>query len=137
MTIAAFILAVITLVLALIFLTVGALGTTRKLPRNRWFGVRSAETMRNDDAFVVANRVAGPGLICAGAILAMGAILAFALGGGAGVILAFAAIVVGVVIAGVIGSFGIRAATTVEEPASDCGQSGGCASCSLQKVCTN
>jgi uncharacterized membrane protein len=135
-TIAAPILAALTLVLALICLTVGALGTTRKLPRNRWFGVRSAETMRNDEAFAVANRVAGPGVICAGAILAMGAVLAFALGGGAGVLVAVSAIVVGVAIAGIIGSLGIRAAAATPEPASDCGQSGGCASCSLQKACS-
>jgi uncharacterized membrane protein len=135
-TIAALILAALTLVLALICLTVGALGTTRKLPRNRWFGVRSAETMRNDEAFAVANRVAGPGVICAGAILAMGAVLAIALGGGAGVLVAVSAIVVGVAIAGIIGSLGIRAAAATPEPASDCGQSGGCASCSLQKACS-
>jgi uncharacterized membrane protein len=136
-TTAAIILAALTLVLALVCLAVGALGTTRRLPRNRWIGVRSAETMRNDDAFVTANRVAGPGVICAGAILAMGAVLAFALGDGAGVIVAVSAIVVGVGIAGVIGSLGIRAAAAVPEPASDCGQSGGCASCSLQGACTS
>lgn len=135
MTVTALILAALALVLALVCLTAGVLGTTSRLPRNRWLGVRSAETLQSDDAFVLANRVAGPGVICAGVVLAMGAALAAALGGGTGLIVAVATIAVGIGIAGVVGSLGIRAAAAAPDPASDCGVSGGCTSCSLQSMC--
>lgn len=135
-TVAAIILAAVALALALVFGIPGVLGTARRLPRNRWLGVRSAETMSSDEKFQLANRVAGPGLICAGVVLVMGAVLAILLGGTAGVIIAVAAIAVGIGLAGVIGSLGVRAAAALPEPASDCGVSGGCTSCSLQSVCT-
>lgn len=135
-TVAANILAVVALALALVFGVSGVLGTTRRLPRNRWLGVRSAETMGSDEKFQLANRVAGPGLICAAAVLLMGAVLAIFLGGPVGVIIAVAAIAVGVGLAGVIGSLGVRAAAAMPDPASDCGVSGGCTSCSLQSMCT-
>ncbi len=136
MTVAALIFAALALVLALVCLTAGGLGTARRLPRNRWLGVRSAETLQSDEAFTLANRVAGPGVICAAIVLAMGGALAAALGGGAGLIVAVATIAVGVGIAGLVGSLGIRAAAAAPEPASDCGVSGGCTSCSLQTMCS-
>ncbi|PXW36078.1 UNVERIFIED_CONTAM: SdpI/YhfL family protein [Williamsia faeni] len=135
-TVAAIILAAIALALALVFGVSGVLGIFKRLPRNRWIGVRSAETMRSDEKFELANRVAGPGLICAAVVLVMGAVLAILLGGFAGLIIAVAAIAVGVGLAGVIGSLGVRAAAAMPEPASDCGVSGGCTSCSLQSVCS-
>ncbi|PYE18726.1 SdpI/YhfL family protein [Williamsia limnetica] len=135
-TVAALIFAALALVLALVCLTAGVLGTVSRLPRNRWLGVRSAETLQSDEAFVLANRVAGPGVICAGVVLTMGAALAAALGGGVGLIVALAAITVGIGIAGVVGSLAIRAAAAAApDPASDCGVSGGCTSCSLQSMC--
>lgn len=135
MTFAALIFAALALVLSLVCLTAGVLGTASRLPRNRWLGVRSAETLQSDEAFVLANRVAGPGVICAGLVLAMGGALAAALGGGAGLAVAVATIAVGIAIAGLVGSLGIRAAAAAPEPASDCGVSGGCTSCSLQSMC--
>lgn len=137
MTLAALIFAALALVLALVCLTAGVLGAASRLPRNRWLGVRSTETLHSDEAFVLANRVAGPGVICAGIVLAFGGALAAALGGGVGLIVAVAAIAVGTAIAGLVGSLGIRAAAAAPEPASDCGVSGGCTSCSLQTMCSS
>jgi SdpI/YfhL protein family len=136
-TVAAIILAAVALALALVFGVPGVLGLVKRLPRNRWIGVRTADTMRSDEKFELANRVAGPGLICAALVLVMGAVLAILLGGVAGVIVAAAAIAVGVGLGGVIGSLGVRAAAAMPEPASDCGVSGGCTSCSLQSVCSS
>lgn len=51
---------------------VGALGWRGRLPRNRFAGVRTAATMRSPEAFAVANRVAGPPTVAAGAVLALG-----------------------------------------------------------------
>jgi uncharacterized membrane protein len=45
---------------------VGCLGLTGKLPRNRFFGVRTAASMRDDETFLLANRVAGlPNVVAA------------------------------------------------------------------------
>ena len=51
---------------------VGTLGWRGRLPRNRFAGVRTAATMRSPEAFAVANRVAGPPTVAAGAVLALG-----------------------------------------------------------------
>ncbi|MDN5930575.1 MAG: SdpI family protein, partial [Pseudonocardia sp.] len=47
------------LVLAgLVLLAVAVLGARGRLRRNRWVGVRTAETLASEAAFAVANRVA-------------------------------------------------------------------------------
>jgi hypothetical protein len=43
----------------------GILGVLGRLPRNRWAGVRTSATLRNDPAFEAGNRVAGPAVIAA------------------------------------------------------------------------
>ncbi|NUT47515.1 MAG: SdpI family protein, partial [Saccharothrix sp.] len=62
---------VLPVVLGLIgvaFATVGVLGARGRLNRNRFFGVRTKATLRDDEAFALANKVAGVPNAAAGAI---------------------------------------------------------------------
>jgi uncharacterized membrane protein len=104
-------------------LTVGVLGWRRRLPRNRFAGVRTPATLRSDAAFIIANRVAAPPVLAAGGICVAGGALALGAGGAAlTVIVAVAAVgAVGLVLAG--GLLGHRVAAAMPSPA------GGCATC--------
>lgn len=50
-------------------LVVGYLTVFERLPRNRFAGVRTSQTLRSDAAFRLANRVAAPTVLAAGAIM--------------------------------------------------------------------
>lgn len=104
-------------------LTVGVLGWRRRLPRNRFAGVRTPATLRSDAAFIMANRVAAPPVLAAGGVCAAGGALALGAGGPAlTVIVAVAgAGAVGLVLAG--GLLGHRVAAAMPSPV------GGCAGC--------
>lgn len=58
---------------ALVALT-GLLGLLGRLPRNRLVGVRTAATLRSDDAFVAGNRAAGPPIIVGGLVALAGGV---------------------------------------------------------------
>ena len=154
--------AVLVFACAAVWGTVGVLGVTGKLPGNRWFGVRSPETGRSEAAFVLANRVAGPGYIGAAVILAMGGLLTLGVDSDWSVLFALAALVVAVGTVGIVSGLGIKAAQGLpaestggcdccsggddhvpasgcaddkaDSPADDCGQSS-CGSCALQGMC--
>ncbi|MGH3599278.1 MAG: SdpI family protein [Pseudonocardiaceae bacterium] len=116
-------LAVVLLLAAAALLTVGLLGWQRRLPRNRFAGIRTAATLRSDAAFSAANRVAAPTVFAAGAVCAAGGALALGTGGAAlAVIVAVAGSgAVGLLLAG--GVLGHRVASAVPPP------TGGCAGC--------
>jgi uncharacterized membrane protein len=103
-------------------LTVGLLGWRRRLPRNRFAGIRTPATLRSDAAFIAANRVAAPPVLAAGAVCAAGGALAFGAGGPAlTVIVAVAGTgAVGLLLAG--GLLGHRVAATIPVPPGSCGQ---------------
>jgi uncharacterized membrane protein len=107
---------------------VGLLGWRRRLPRNRFAGIRTPATLRSEAAFRAANRVAAPPVLAAGAVSAVGGVLAFGTGGPAlvAIVGVTGAGAIGLLIAG--GLLGHRVATTVPPPA------GGCAGCSC--TCT-
>lgn len=121
------IVAVVLIALAVVVAGVGAAGLTGRLPRNRWVGIRTAESVRDDDAFQLANRVAGPTMLAGAALLVIAGFAALTLDG----VFAIAAVVVAVaaamITAGVGGSLGSRAAAALE-PAGGCGHA--CTSCS-------
>lgn len=126
------------LVLAgLALLAIAALGIRRRLPRNRWVGVRTAATLRSNAAFTVANQVAAAPLAAAGTVAAAGgvALLAGADGGLAWALLAVS-LTGATVLAGIGGVAGDRAASAVQpaplEP-SPC--AGSCAGCDLVAGC--
>ncbi|WP_299569567.1 SdpI family protein [uncultured Williamsia sp.] len=133
---AALVLGVVDAVLAVAVLVVGALGVTRRLPRNRFVGIRTPLTLRSDAAFATAHTVAGPGFLGAGLIAVLGAVLGIAAGSATGLVFAAVALVAAVVIVGAAASVGLRAAARVPDaPADDsCGTSG-CGSCVLAGAC--
>ncbi len=104
-------------------LTVGLLGWRRRLPRNRFAGVRTPATLRSDAAFVIANRVAAPPVLAAGGVCAVGGALALGASGPAlfVIVTVAGAGAVGLVLAG--GLLGHRVAAAMPSPA------GGCAGC--------
>ena len=156
--------AVVVFALAAMWLTVGVLGLTGRLPGSRWFGVRSAETVYSEDAFRIANRVAGPGLIGAGVILALGGLLTLGVDGWWSWIFALVALVVALFVVGLVSGIGIRAAeaataaessdagcgccgddhgaasstdvAATDSPADDCGESS-CGACTLRGRCSD
>jgi hypothetical protein len=131
------VLGALELCVGLTLLVVAALGARSQLPKNGWLGVRTAATMRTDEAFALANRVAAVPLGAAGAITMVGgaALLAGLDGPLAWVVLGIS--VLGcLVLAGIGGTVGDRAAAAVPRPAArpeSC--SGQCAGCVLVDGC--
>ncbi|MBB5154318.1 SdpI family protein [Saccharopolyspora phatthalungensis] len=108
-------------------LLLGFRGIRGQLPRNRYVGVRTPAAMRSEDAFELANRVAGPAMLAGGAIAVLAgaslpmlaATFSVVMVAGFGLIGAFALMTVG----GVVGN---RAAEAMPAPAPAAG-CGGCA----------
>ncbi|MFC4603856.1 SdpI family protein [Rhodococcus kronopolitis] len=122
------ILAIVLFVLALAVGGVAVAGLAGKLPRNRWAGVRTPETLANDKAFALANRVAGPTLAAAALLLVIGGVGALVLGGVTGVAVALVAVVAALGVAAYGGSLGARVAAALPAEASGCGNDCGCGS---------
>lgn len=96
---------------------VGFLGLTGRLPRNRFGGVRTAETMRSDEAFRVANKVAGLPTLIGGLVGVLAGVAGFLMPGTGGVLTSVVIGVVGmlaITFAG--GLLGHRAAAAVPDP---------------------
>ncbi|MEV1293128.1 SdpI family protein [Pseudonocardia sp. NPDC049635] len=133
------------LVLAALLLLAGAalvvlavLGATGRLPRNRFVGVRTPSSLRTADAFAFANRVAARPVGAAGLIGLVGgpALLLTERGGAAPWVLAVIAAAGMLVMAGLGGSFGARAAELAiarQAPPPSC--AGACAGCDLVAGC--
>lgn len=103
------------LVAGLSLLVVGLLGFTERLPRNRYAGVRTASTLRDDDAFRVGNKVAGLPIAVAGVVGVLGAVVGWLM---PSPVLACALALVGLLAITVAGGLlGARAAAAVPEPA--------------------
>lgn len=106
----------------------GYLGLTSRLPRNRFAGVRTSATLRDEGTFRVANRVAGLPMIVAGLVGVLG-----------GVVALLAATTAAALVAAVLGCLGLlciavgggvlghRAALAVPEPRPEA--PAGCAGC--------
>jgi SdpI/YfhL protein family len=122
--------------MGLALLAVAVLGLRRRLPRNRWIGVRTPASLRSDAAFAVANQVAAAPLGAAGAVaLAGGTALLAGAGGGLGWVLLAVSLVGAVVLAGVGGVAGDRAAGAVAAAPSPSPCGGACAGCDLVAGC--
>ncbi|MFD3510685.1 SdpI family protein [Nocardia sp. NPDC058666] len=121
--------------LAAVAIVTGALGLLGKLPRNRFLGVTTEAALHSDDNFRIANRIAAPTSVGAGALLFAGGLVVLVAGGFAG--LAVAAIVA-VIAVFTLGAGANAAARTVEPlmppaPVGGCGSS--CGGCSLRETC--
>lgn len=162
MSIVSTVVAVLALVLAVGWLGIGIAALTGSLHRNRWAGVRAPQTLRSEGTFAVANKVAAPGYLGAGAILAVTGGLGLAFGAW-GWLFALFGIVVAVLVISAVGGMAIQAAESVpvvdeggcgccsgsadapsscsdstspsdDDPAADCGESS-CGSCALSSMC--
>ena len=72
--------AVILILAGLALIVVAVASWQERLPRNILAGVRTPTTMRSDQAFKVANKVAAPLTAAGGVVLALGGVLAALLG---------------------------------------------------------
>lgn len=128
---------IVALLLFLVALVVGAVGVVAlagKLPRNRWAGVRTPDSLRDDTAFALANKVAAPSMLGAAVLLAVGGVAALTLPTVAGVVAIVVTVVAALVTAGAGGSIGARvAAATKPDESAGCGTS--CGACSLRGAC--
>ncbi len=113
-------LGVLLLVTGAGLLTVGLLGWWRRLPRNRFAGIRTPATLRSEAAFSAANRVAAPPVLAAGAVCAAGGALTFGTGGPvlAAIVGVAGTSAIGLLLAG--GLLGHRVATAMPPPTSGC-----------------
>jgi uncharacterized membrane protein len=122
-----FVLALIPAVLGVLVGWGGFLGWREKLPRSRGAGVRTDATMRSDEAFRVANRVAAVPTMAAGVVGVLAGVAALAMPDTLGTVLAttFGIVAVFVLVAGG-GVLGHRAASAIPAPVEPAG-CGGCA----------
>jgi uncharacterized membrane protein len=71
---------VILILAGLALIVVAVASWQERLPRNSLAGVRTPTTMRSDQAFKVANKVAAPLTAAGGVVLVLGGVLAALLG---------------------------------------------------------
>lgn len=113
-----FVIALVPIVLGVLVGWGGFLGLREKLTRDRGAGVRSAATMRSEDAFRLGNKVAGLPTLAGGAIAVLAGAAGLAMPSTAGLIVAAVVGVLGMlVLVAAGGVLGNRAAATVPEPA--------------------
>jgi hypothetical protein len=115
---------------------VAVLALRRRLPRNRVAGVRTVNTMRDEETFAVGNQVGAPLTLAAGGVAVLGGVAVFA-GRTVAVDVVLLVLTVlgalGLTVAG--GVLGDRAASRVPMPRlGGCG--GVCAGCSLVDGCS-
>ncbi|MDT7636016.1 MAG: hypothetical protein QOC83_304 [Pseudonocardiales bacterium] len=114
---------------------VGILGWRRRLPRNRFAGVRTVNTLRDDETFAVGNQIGAPLSMAAGAVAVLGGLAVLATPSTAvRLTLIVLAALGGLVLTAVGGVLGDRAAKLVPVPTLG-GCSGVCAGCSLVDGC--
>ncbi|RVW02030.1 SdpI family protein [Rhodococcus xishaensis] len=111
----------------------GIAGLTGRLSRNRWAGVRTPESLRDDEAFALANKVAAPTILASAVVLGIGGVAATLLDGILPIFAVSVSVVAALLTAAVGGTLGSRAAGALPEETSGCGTS--CGACSLQGAC--
>jgi SdpI/YhfL family protein len=119
--------ALVPLVVGLALAAVGTLGFLERLPRNRFVGVRTPATLRDDETFRVGNKVAGLPVAVGGGVGVAGGAVALTLTGAAALVVALVALAGLAVIATAGGVLGHRAAEAVPEPEPEL--PAGCAGC--------
>lgn len=111
-------------VIGVAFAAIGFLGVRGRLHRNRFFGVRTKAALRDDEAFALANRIAGVPNMTAGAIAVVAA-AASAVNPASALVIGLIGLVGSVAVATAGGVLGHRAAEAMPEPVpAGCG---GCA----------
>lgn len=130
------IIAALLVLAGLVLLAVAVLGARGRLRRNRWIGVRTAETLASDGAFALANRVAAAPVGAAGAVALVGGVVLLAGPVGTVAVVVLAVSVVGTLVLGAFGGMvGQRAAASVVEAPAPAPCAGVCAGCDLVAGC--
>ena len=120
--------AAVPILAGLLIAAVGFLGLRERLRRNRFFGVRTAATLRDEETFRLANRVAGLPTLVAGLIGVLAGIAAALVADpGARIAIVIIGLIGLLAIAVAGGALGHRAALAMPEPASEL--PAGCAGC--------
>jgi uncharacterized membrane protein len=101
---------------SLVMTVVGTLGFLERLPRNRFGGVRTPATLRDDETFRVGNKVAGLPIAVAGGVGILGGAVALSMTGAAAVVVTSLSLVGTLAIAAAGGVLGHRAAEAVPVP---------------------
>ncbi|UAK33832.1 SdpI family protein [Nocardia asteroides] len=130
-----FVVALVLFVSAVVAVTTGALGLIGRLPRNRFFGVHTEAALSTDETFRVANRVAAPTSIGAGALLFAGGLVALVAGGIAGLVVAAGAAVIALFTLGAGANAAAQAAEVIAPPPATGGCGNSCGACSLRDAC--
>jgi hypothetical protein len=122
-----FVLALVPIVLGVFVGWGGLLGWRERLPRERGAGVRTAATLRSDEAFRLGNKVAGLPTLVGGVIGVLAGVAGLVMPSSAGTVIAAVVGLIGLVALVVSGGvLGNRAAATVPEPSK---LPAGCAGC--------
>lgn len=125
-----FVLALIPIVLGVLVGWGGFLGWRERLPRARGAGVRTAATLRSDEAFRLGNKVAGLPTLAGGVIGVLGGVAGLVMPTTAGIVVAavlgLAGLIALVVAGGVLGN---RVASAVPEPVEEPSIPAGCLGC--------
>jgi hypothetical protein len=108
--------ALVPLVAGLVVAVVGVLGFLERLPRNRFGGVRTPATLRDDKTFRVGNKVAGLPIAVAGGIGIASGAFGLAMSGAAAIVIGVVGLVGMLVLAGAGGVLGHRAAEALPAP---------------------
>ena len=88
----------------------GCLALAGRLPGNPWFGVRTPETRQVEQAWVLANRTAGPGFVVAGVGLVAGGLGLLTLPGWLAIAFAIFTVLFAMVMVSYAGLMGAKAA---------------------------
>ncbi|MGF6882078.1 putative membrane protein [Nocardia sp. GAS34] len=130
-----FVVALILFVLAAVAVVTGVLGLAGALPPNRLFGVHTEEAVRSEEAYRLANKVAGPTSIGAGLLLIAGGLVALLAGPIAGIAAAVLAAVIALFTLGAgVNAAGQAIARLAPAPeVGGCGNA--CGACSLRDAC--
>ena len=120
--------AIVLAALGLAFVALGVAGWSGRLRRNRFAGVRTPAAMSCEEAFALANRVAGPSIVTAGVLLVLAGAGVLGLDGAQARVVAGLGVAgsVGMLIAG--GRLGARAAELLgaDGPHDRCADCTGC-----------
>ncbi|MEU2033491.1 SdpI family protein [Nocardia amamiensis] len=130
-----FVVALVLFVPAVVAIATGALGLTGRLPRNQFFGVHTEAALSSDETFRVANRVAAPTSIAAGALLFAGGLVALATSGFVALVVAAGAAAVALFTLGAGATAAAKAADAIAPPAELGGCGSSCGACSLRDAC--